>query len=192
MLDVLWAVMILLSVLTAAVTGRVSTLSASIGDGAQRAVEAAFLLLGGMCLWSGIMRIAERAGITRVLSKLLSPIICVLFPKYAKNEEVRDKITLNMAANMFGMGNAATPAGLSAMDAMQKLENRDKPNKEMIRFVVMNTAAFQVIPSSVVMLRSAYGSENPYDIMVHIWFVSLGSLLIALAACRVFEKLWGR
>ena len=156
MLDVIWAVMIMLSFLTAAITGRLSALSAAIGEGAERAVETA------------------------------------LFPKYAKNEEIRGKITLNMAANMFGMGNAATPAGLSAMDAMQKFEKSRKPSREMIRFVVMNTAAFQVIPSSVVMLRSSYGSENTYDILVHIWFVSLGSLAIALTACRVFEILWDR
>ena len=192
MLDVIWAVMIMLSFLTAAITGRLSALSAAIGEGAERAVETAFLLLGGMCLWSGIMHIAEHAGIMHVFSKLLSPIICALFPKYAKNEEIRGKITLNMAANMFGMGNAATPAGLSAMDAMQKFEKSRKPSREMIRFVVMNTAAVQVIPSSVVMLRSSYGSENPYDILVHIWFVSLGSLAIALTACRVFEILWDR
>lgn len=192
MLDVIWAVMIMLSFLTAAITGRLSALSAAIGEGAERAVETAFLLLGGMCLWSGMMRVAEHAGVMNAFSKLLSPIICALFPKYAKNEEIRGKITLNMAANMFGMGNAATPAGLSAMDAMQKFEKSRKPSREMIRFVVMNTAAFQVIPSSVVMLRSSYGSENTYDILVHIWFVSLGSLAIALTACRVFEILWDR
>ena len=192
MLDRIWAVMILLSFLTAAATGRLTELSVSIGDGAQRAVETVFLLTGGMCLWSGIMRVAEGAGITKALSRFMFPVISVLFPKYAKNEAIREKIALNIAANMFGMGNAATPAGLQAMDAMQKLEKGERPGGEMIRFVVLNSAAFQFIPSSVVMLRSSYGSENPYDIMVHIWLVSLGSLMAALAACRVFEKLWDR
>lgn len=192
MLDGIWAVMILLSFVTSLLGGKLSQLSVSIGDGAQRAVEASVLLLGGMCLWSGIMRIAEKVGIVGVLSKWLSPVIGRLFPEYAGNRSVREKIAMNMAANMFGMGNAATPAGLSAMDAMQKLENGDRPGREMIRFVVMNTAAFQFIPSSVVMLRSAYGSENPYDVMIHIWFVSFGSLTAALFACRLFEKLWNR
>lgn len=192
MLDSIWAVMILLSFLTALMTGRLPQLSTAIGDGAQHAVETSFLLLGGMCLWSGIMRIAEGTGLVRGLSRCLTPVIRKLFPKYSKNEEIREKIALNMAANMFGMGNAATPAGLAVMDAMQKYRENGRPDREMIRFVVMNTAAFQIIPSGVVMLRSSYGSENPYDVMAYIWLVSFGSLFTALSACRLFERLWDR
>ena len=95
-----------------------------------------------------------------------------------------------MAANLFGMGNAATPAGLQAMDAMQAIDPPVRPSRGMIRFVVMNTAALQFIPSSVVMLRSAYGAENPYNIMPHIWIVSLGSLAVGLLVCRILEGVW--
>ena len=138
------------------------------------------------------MKIAESAGIVQRLSKWLGPVIRFLFPEYAGHKAVEEKITLNIAANMFGMGNAATPAGLAAMDEMQKLGDSTSPTKGMILFVVMNTAAFQVIPSSVVTLRSAYGSLNPYDIMPHIWLVSLGSLFASLVMCKVMEKLWSR
>lgn len=192
MLNVIWAGLILLSFFTALLGGRLTALSAAAGDGAQKAVETAFVLVGSMCLWSGLMRIAEAAGVTKKLSVLLSPMIRRLFPEYAQDVAVREKITMNIAANMFGMGNAATPAGLAAMDEMQKLNNSPFPTKGMIRFVVMNTAAFQIIPSSVVTLRSAYGSSNPYDIMPHIWLVSLGSLLVSLFMCRLMEKLWSR
>ena len=143
-----------------------------------------------MCLWTGIMRIAEEAGLTNGLSKILSPVIKRLFPNYGKNETVREKTSMNIAANMLGMGNAATPFGLSAMDEMQKLQTGDTPTQEMILFVVMNTASFQLIPSAAVTLRASYGSADPYDVLPHIWLVSFGGLLVCVLMCRVFQKLW--
>ena len=192
MLNSIWAGMILLAFFTAVLNGSVTELSAAVGDGAQKAVETAFVLTGGLCFWSGLMRIAEKAGMIKVLSGWLSPLTDRLFPEYRNDADVREKITLNMAANMFGMGNAATPAGLAAMDAMQKLHPGTVPTKGMILFVVMNTAAFQVVPSSVVMLRAAYGSMIPYDIMPHIWLVSLGSLAVSLLVCKALERVWDR
>ena len=182
--------MILLAFVGAVLRGSPEALAGAVGDGAQSAVETAFLLTGGLCLWSGIMRIAAASGLTESLSRGLRPIIRRLFPEYADRADVQEKITVNIAANLFGMGNAATPAGLQAMDAMQTLHKADHPSRGMIRFVVMNTAALQFIPSSVVMLRSAYGAENPYDIMPHIWVVSLGSLAVGLLVCRILEGVW--
>lgn len=190
MLNGIWAALLLLAFLGAVLSGNTEAVSRAVGDGAQQAVETAFLLTGGLCLWSGWMRVAEAAGLTAWLSKVLRPFICRLFPDHAGHPAVLEKITLNIAANLFGMGNAATPAGLMAMDAMQKLENRDTPSRSMIRFVVMNTAALQLVPSSVVTLRSAYGAENPYEILPHIWLVSLGSLAVSLLMCRILEGVW--
>ena len=142
-----------------------------------------------MCLWLGLMNIASHAGLTEKLSHCLSPLICRLFPEYAAHRAVGEKISMNIAANMLGMGNAATPLGLAAMDEMQRLSGGDTPTRGMVLFVVMNTAAFQLIPSSVVTLRASFGSANPYDIMVHIWFVSIGSLLTCIFVCKLFERL---
>lgn len=190
MLNGIWMAMIVLAFVGAVCTGRWTALSAAAADGARQAVETVLLLLGAMCLWTGIMRIAGEAGLTNGLSKILSPVIKRLFPKYGKNETVREKISMNIAANMLGMGNAATPFGLSAMDEMQKLQTGDAPTHEMILFVVMNTASFQLIPSAAVTLRASYGSADPYDVLPHIWFVSFGSLLVCVLMCRVFQKLW--
>ena len=192
MLNSIWAGMILLAFVWAALGGRLSMLSASLGDGAQKAVETAFLMAGGLCFWSGLMRVAEKAGAIKMFSTWLAPLISRLFPEYAKESAVREKISLNIAANLFGMGNAATPAGLAAMDEMQRCSGVHEPTKGMVLFVVMNTAAFQVIPSSVVMLRTAYGSQTPYDIMPHIWLVSLGSLTVSLVLCKLMERVWAR
>ena len=192
MLNTIWAGMILLAFFTAVLNGRLSALSAALGDGAQKAVETALCLVGGMCFWSGLMRIAEQAGLVRKFSACIAPVTARLFPEYAQNTAVQEKIALNMAANIFGMGNAATPAGLAAMDEMQRVHKGSMPTKGMILFVVMNTAAFQLIPSSVVMLRSSYGSAAPYDIMPQIWLVSLGSLAVSLLVCKLMERVWDR
>ena len=175
MLNGIWMAMIVLAFVGAVCTGRWTALSAAAADGARQAVETVLLLLGAMCLWTGIMR---------------SPVIKRLFPNYGKNETVREKISMNIAANMLGMGNAATPFGLSAMDEMQKLQTGDAPTQEMILFVVMNTASFQLIPSAAVTLRASYGSADPYDVLPHVWLVSFGSLLVCVLMCRVFQKLW--
>ena len=190
MLNGIWMAMIVLAFVGAVCTGRWTALSAAAADGARQAVETVLLLLGAMCLWTGIMRIAGEAGLTNGLSKILSPVIKRLFPNYGKNETVREKISMNIAANMLGMGNAATPFGLSAMDEMQKLQTGDVPTQEMILFVVMNTASFQLIPSAAVTLRASYGSADPYDVLPHIWLVSFGSLLVCVLMCRLFQKLW--
>ena len=176
MLNGIWMAMIVLAFVGAVCTGRWTALSAAAADGARQAVETVLLLLGAMCLWTGIMRIAGEAGLTNGL--------------YGKNETVREKISMNIAANMLGMGNAATPFGLSAMDEMQKLQTGDAPTQEMILFVVMNTASFQLIPSAAVTLRASYGSADPYDVLPHVWLVSFGSLLVCVLMCRVFQKLW--
>ena len=192
MLNGIWAMLLLLVFTGAALTGNWTALSKAAADGAQNAVETTLLLLGAMCLWLGIMNIAEKAGLTAAISRWLMPVIGRLFPEYAESKAVREKITMNKAANMLGMGNAATPLGLSAMDEMQRLASGDTPTKGMILFVVMNTAAFQLIPSSVVTLRASYGSGNPYDIMPHIWLVSLGSLLFCVLICRILERVCSR
>ena len=183
MLNGIWMAMIVLAFVGAVCTGRWTALSAAAADGARQ-VETVLLLLGAMCLWTGIMRIAGEAGLTNGLSKILSPVIKRLFPNYGKNETVREKISMNIAANMLGMGNAATPFGLSAMDEMQKLQTGDAPTQEMILFVVMNTASFQLIPSAAVTLRASYGSADPYDVLPHIWLVSFGGIGAA-AVCGV-------
>ena len=191
MLNGIWMAMIVLAFIGAVCTGRWTALSAAAADGARQAVETVLLLLGAMCLWTGIMRIAEEAGLTNGLSKNSvdrSSRDC--FRITEKNETVREKISMNIAANMLGMGNAATPFGLSAMDEMQKLQTGDTPTQEMILFVVMNTASFQLIPSAAVTLRASYGSADPYDVLPHIWLVSFGGLLVCVLMCRVFQKLW--
>lgn len=190
MLNGIWMAMIVLAFVGAVCTGRWTALSAAAagwrkaggGDGAFAARRD--VPLDGHHAYCGGGGAYKRAFQNSVAGHQAT------FPNYGKNETVREKISMNIAANMLGMGNAATPFGLSAMDEMQKLQTGDVPTQEMILFVVMNTASFQLIPSAAVTLRASYGSADPYDVLPHIWLVSFGSLLVCVLMCRVFQKLW--
>ena len=154
MLNTLWMAMLLLAFIGAAATGGMPSLAKAAAEGAGNAVETGLLLLGAMGLWSGLMEVAEAAGL----------------------------------ANLLGMGNAATPLGLAAMDEMQRISPGSAPTKGMILFVAMNTASFQLLPTSVVTLRASMGSADPYDVLPCIWIVSFASLALVTAVCKLMER----
>lgn len=193
MLNTVWMAMILLAFVGAAITGGLPALSRAAAQGAESAVETGLLLLGAMGLWSGLMRVAEEAGLAKKLSRLLAPLIGRLFPEYKKAPAVGEKISMNFAANLLGMGNAATPLGLAAMEEMRRISPGDVPTKGMILFVAMNTASFQLLPTSVVTLRASMGSADPYDVLPCIWLASLCGLLVVVMACKILERVpWRR
>ncbi len=188
MLNTLWMAMLLLAFIGAAATGGMPSLAKAAAEGAGNAVETGLLLLGAMGLWSGLMEVAEAAGLARALSKALAPLIGRLFPEYRDVPAVGEKISMNFAANLLGMGNAATPLGLAAMDEMQRISPGSAPTKGMILFVAMNTASFQLLPTSVVTLRASMGSADPYDVLPCIWIVSFASLALVTAVCKLMER----
>ena len=184
MLNYIWFGMIAASVICAAATGRLEALSTAIMNGAQQAVELSFFLLGSMCAWMGFLRIAEKSGLTELLASAFSPVIDRLFPEYRKEQEIKGKICMNLSANFLGLGNAATPLGLSAMKAMAEKNSGDSPTKGMILFVVINTAS----------IRSSCGSMEPFGILPEIWLTSAVSLLVCVLFCKLAERgpLWNR
>ena len=154
-------------------------------SGASDAVHILFSLAGTMCFWSGILRIAEKGGAAQKCRKLLSPVINRLFPK----TEHKDKITMNVIANLFGTGNAATPAGISAMEGMDEENGKSPfPSREMCRFTVMNTASLQLFPTTVISILTSFGAKNPLSIVPCVWISSSLALFAALLAERFFSK----
>lgn len=153
--------------------------------GAQEAVRIIVSLAGTMCFWSGILRIAEKGGASSGAQRLLAPVINRLFPKTKQ----KGKITMNIIANLFGTGNAATPAGVSAMEGMDR-ENRKSasPSVEMERFTVMNTASLQLFPTTIISILISLGAENPFSILPLVWISSSLALLSALAAHTFLSK----
>lgn len=188
MLNAIWFGMILASVICAACTGNLGSLSTAVMDGAGDAVELTFFLLGSMCAWLGFLRIAEKSGLTDLLASAFSPVIDRLFPEYRDDPKIKGKMCMNLSANFLGLGNAATPLGLAAVSAMAKKNRGDTPTKGMILFVVFNTASIQLLPINMAAMRSSCGSAEPFAILPEIWITSLLSLLTCVLFCKLAER----
>lgn len=189
MLNYIWAAMIGLSFLCAALTGRMEELSAAAVSGAQRAVELVFSMTGMLCLWTGLMKIAEAGGLTEVLARLFAPLLRRLFPKYAQDPPVQEAISMNLAANLLGLGNAATPLGLAAMKEMaSRSGNPGTADDGMVMFVVINTASIQLIPATTGALRASFGAARPFDILPAVWVASVVSLAAGIAAAYLLGR----
>ena len=170
------------------INGRMEAVTSAILGGADQGVSVIVSLLGSMCLWSGLMAVAEQSGLTQIISRFLSPLISLLFRGLDKKSSAARAICLNITANLLGLGNAATPMGLAAMKELQK-ENphKDTASNHMITFVVMNTASLQLIPATTAALRSRHGSPQPFDILPAVWIASLSALTAALIADRLLR-----
>ncbi len=189
MLNYLWSGMILVSLVVAVFTGRIEEVTGAAMEGAGAAVETSLGLLGTMCLWTGLAKIAENSGLTKVFAKVLSPVTKVVFPKLKKDSAAMDAIVMNMVANLLGMGNAATPLGIAAMKELDK-ENKHRgiASNEMCMFVVVNTASIQLIPSTVISLRQMFGSQNPSEIVAPVWICSICALAMGTLAAQLLER----
>ena len=139
------------------------------------------------------MRVAQKSGVTELLSRLFSPILGTLFRGLKKGGKALGYITLNLTANILGLGNASTPLGLMAMKEIEKEEKSTHPEKashNMIVFTVMNTASLQIIPTTVAALRLKNGSSDPMEILPCVWIVSILALTFALIGTKIFRKIW--
>lgn len=189
MMNYIFPVLVIFSFFAAIVNGEMSALSMSIVDGGQKAVELIIRLVSMLCLWGGIMEIAEQSGITRMFSNLMMPVMRLVFPKLKKEKYALEAISMNVTANILGLGNAATPLGLEAMRRLQQINpHTDTASDEMVVFVVMNTAAMHIIPTTVATLRGQYGSQNPMEIMPASILTSACALAVALIAAKVGNR----
>lgn len=186
MMSFVLTAIILVSLVFAAVTGNMGKLSNSILQDSTSAVRLSLELLGSMCLWSGVMNVAEKSGLTNKISKALSPIIRFLFKGIEPSDKAGKAIAMNMTANMLGLGNAATPLGLEAMKNMNV--SGDIASDNMITFVVLNTASIQLIPATVAALRIQAGSQSPLDILPAVWITSITSVTVALLFSRLCRR----
>lgn len=192
MLDYVWGFMLTIGLLVGMLNGRGKEVTEAIITSGGNAVQLCIGLLGVLCLWSGLMGIAEKSGLVKLLAILARPLIKMLFPGIPKEHSASGAILMNMAANFFGLGNAATPLGIKAMMELQKLNPHKKvASKEMIMFLVLNTAAIQLIPTTMIALRAAAGSRQPAEIMVPIWFASICATIAGFFAV-IFLDLFDR
>lgn len=190
MLNAIWLILVLGSIIISFFTGQTSAMVASIAQSAQQAVTIALGLIGMMALWLGIMRIAEDAGLTKMIARGLQPVLTRLFPEVPLDHPAMGAMTLNIAANMLGLGNAATPFGLRAMEQLAKLNLYPKVASDaMCTFLAINTSSVQLIPATAIALLAANGDANPTSIIFPTLIATSCSTLAALIAVRIFAKL---
>lgn len=184
----IFTLMILISIAAAALTGNGGSLTEAVLNSPVEAVELCIYLCGGMCFWGGLMRIAERSGLTDIIAGVFAKILGRLFGDLDKNGRAFKAICMNITANLLGLGNAATPLGIEAMQAMKEEEGAaEEATPSMIMFTVLNTASLTLIPSTAMSLRIKYGSDDPAGIMPAIWLTSAAALAAAIIAAKAMD-----
>lgn len=187
----IWSGMLLLAVLAAAISGQLGAVSAAAMAGAERGAQLCLSLAGPLCLWAGLAAVLEGSGLSAKLAALLRPLLGRLFPAAARDAQALEKISGNFTANLLGLGNAATPLGIAAVQRMHRLSGGAAASDEMCRLIVLNTASIQLLPTTVAALRASAGAARPFAILSAVWLTSLGSVTVGLLAVGLFAR-WRR
>lgn len=190
-MNYIFVFLILISIITAIYTGKIEEVTNELLNSCQRAVQVSIGLIGIMAFWLGIAKIAQKSGLINLISKLISPILKLIFNELPKNSPAFSNIALNITANALGLSNAATPFGIKAMKDIKKEENKgDIATNSMCIFLAMNTAGFQIVPATVLAILIAAGAKNPTEIILPTFIVTLSSFIFAIVAAKILAKIW--
>ncbi|MGI6225258.1 MAG: nucleoside recognition domain-containing protein [Peptococcales bacterium] len=188
MINIIWLLLIVIGIIVAAGNGQPEIITDTVLHSANLGVRYSFDLIGLMTFWLGIMRLAEKAGLVDILARIIRPVTKYLFPSVPGNHPAMGAILLNISANVLGLGNAATPFGLKAMQELQTLnKNSDEASDAMITFLAINTSCIVVVPATIIGVRVAAGSINPTEIVGTTLFATCIGMSIALTADRIFR-----
>ncbi len=193
MINRLWFALMILGICVAGINGKIDLVPEIIFSAAEQAVSIAIGLISIMTFWLGIMKIIEESGLINILINILKPVASFLFPGIPRNHPAMSAILMNMSANILGMGNAATPFGLKAMEKMQELNSeKDAASNDMCTFLAINTSSITLVPATVIALRSATGSANPTEIIGPTIVATFVSTVVAISLDRFFRlyKSW--
>lgn len=189
--------LILFSFIFGAINGKLDEVVNSMLASSQRAVEVSISLIGIMAFWLGIVKIAQKSGLVNIISKLISPILKLIFNELPKNSPAFSNIALNISANALGLANAATPFGIKAMKDLKKEQNISNPkgkcdvaSDSMCMFLSMNTAGFQLVPATVIAILVAAGSKNPTEIIIPTFIVTTSAFIFAIILAKIFAKIF--
>ena len=190
MLNILWPCLIIISYIYAIISGNVQNINNAIFEYTKSAVDLTIALLGTMCLWNGLMEIVQNTNLINRISKLINPFINLLFPESKRDNKIRKEISMNVVANLLGLGNAATPLGIKAMKSMQE-KNIDKTrlSDDMATFILLNTASIQIIPTTVISIRALLGSNSPTKIIFAVWISTICAAFVGIFVCKTCIKL---
>lgn len=183
----IFTALVLVSLVFSWLTGQGEALSGAVMQGAQSGVELSIAMAGAICLWSGVGNLMAQVGLTDRLARCLQPVLHRLFPSTRRDPLLAGDLSANICANFLGLGNAATPMGISAA---KRMAHGSAASDELCRLIVLNTASIQLIPANVAALRTSLGCATPFDILPAVWITSLCSAGLGVAAAWVLGKLW--
>ncbi len=194
MVNYIWLGMMVVGILVAAANGHVEVVTKAALEGAQVAVQTAIDLIAIITFWLGVMKLAEAAGLVRALARMVQPITNFLFPGIPRKHPAMGAIVMNLSANILGLGNAATPMGLIAMQELQKL-NRGDPKTAtdaMCTFLALNTSCITLIPTTIIGIRLIYGSSDPTEIVGTTIFATAAGMTAAIIMDRILRYLYSK
>ena len=186
----IWTGMIGVSFLFAVLLGRGEALSAAVMEGAQAGISLCIAMAGSICLWTGIGKLMEHCGITGLLAKLLRPALRRVFPSTGRDRQLAGALSANICANFLGLGNAATPMGITAAKRLKSPSHPETATDELCRLIVLNTASIQLIPANVAAVRSSLGCAAPFDILPAVWISSIASAGLGVTLAWALGKVW--
>ncbi|MDU4892329.1 MAG: nucleoside recognition domain-containing protein [Clostridium sp.] len=189
MINVIWFGILFIGIVFGLASGNGELLSKTIVTTTEDTVQLIVQLLGMMCLWCGVMKIAEKSGLTDKLAKGLKPVLRLIFKEAGQDDKALGAIVMNITANMFGLSNAATPFGIKAMEEMDRLNgHKEKASNDMVLFLILNAACIQFVPTTVVSIRAAVGSANPGAIILPALCVTTSASVIGITLCKLLQK----
>lgn len=189
MINYIWFAMIFFGIIFALFTGNADKITEAIVGGSNNTVNFVIELAGIMCFWCGVMKVAEKSGLTKILAKMLRPVLKVLFKDAAKDEKALGAIVMNLTANMMGLSNAATPFGIKAMEEMDRINKKSSiASNDMALFLVMNAACIQLVPTTIISIRAAAGSQNPGIIIIPAIISTGVALIVGIVCCKILQK----
>ena len=189
MINYIWFGIIVIGIIVGLFTGQGVEISNGIIESTEGTTKFIISMIGIMCFWSGVMKIAENSGLTNKLANILKPLLKKLFKDAGKNDKAMGAIVMNLTANMFGLGNAATPFGIKAMQELDKINpEKGRATNDMVLFLVMNAACIQLLPSTVISMRAAAGSTNPAGILIPAILATAGALVTGVIICKLLQK----
>lgn len=189
MLNKIWPIFLIISFIYSIFSGELPEVNNSIFESTSSAIELCLTLVGTMCLWCGMIKIVMQTSAVDKLIKILKPILRKLFLDINEEDEAHKEISMNIIANLLGLGNAATPLGLKAMKSLQQInKNKHELSNSMAIFIVLNTASIQLIPTTVIAIRTTLGSKNPTEMLIPIWIATAIAAVSAILSAKLFIK----
>ena len=190
MLNVIWPLFIIISYVYATINGNVEKINNAVFEYTEMAVNLTITLSGTMGLWNGLMEIALNTRLINVINKILNPFVNFLFSENKENKKIHEEISMNITANLLGLGNAATPLGLKAMNSMQENNKyKTRLTDDMATLIILNTASIQIIPTTVIGIRMSLGSLQPTKIIFAVWFSTICAAIVGITVTKICIKL---